>query len=152
MAVHLAGAKLAAQDMDQVVSADTQLIGAAQTTTTINMTTTAQDLTGTSLTFTTSYANTLIGVWAVFDVNMSTTDATTNAIVFIGTCLVDGVVQSGEAHAGANRVTCAQYWIATLTSAGSHTIKLQGKVNSLGAGSTQTNNVHTKWTGFVLGP
>lgn len=153
MVVHLAGAKLAAQDLDQVVSADTQLVGAAQTTSTINMTTSAQDLTGTSLTVTTTYANTLVGIWALFDVTYTNAaDVGTAGAVFIGTAVVDGITQSGEAHFNGFRSTSAGMWITTLAAAGAHTIKLQGRVTGSMTGSAQTNATHTKWHAFVLGP
>lgn len=140
-----AGQKQAAQDLDQLVSSTTQLLGAAQTTATISMGASAADLTGTSLTFNTVYANTKIGIWAVYDAAV-----VTGTPLFIGTCLVDGVLQAGEAHFGgvnAMRGTCAGMWLTTLTSPGSHTIKLQGS----GSG-TQTFSIHTKWHALVLGP
>lgn len=140
-----AGQKLAAQDLDQLVSNTTQLLGAAQLTSSLAMGASASDLTGASATFNTLYANTKVGIWAVYDVQI-----TTGAPIFIGTCLVDGVTVSGEAHLGGVnglRGTCAGMWLVTLTASGSHTVKIQGS----GSGTT-TFATHTKWHAIVEGP
>lgn len=141
----LAGQKVSADQQNQLVSATTQLIGAAQTAASQAMGVSPADLTGASLTFSTSYANTKIGIWATYDVEI-----TTGTPLMIGICLVDGVTQAGEAHLGqvnAIRATVAQMWLTTLTSSGPHTIKLQG----FGSGAT-TFGVHTKWHAMVEGP
>lgn len=148
-----AGQKLAAQDLDQLVSSTTQIIGAAQTTSLQSMTLSAADLTGTSLTFTTLYANTKVTIWGCFDVSYtSLSDTAIGTKLFVGTCLVDGVTLSGEAHFNGTRATVFQEWITTLVAAGSHTIKLQGLVTASLTGACQTNSIHTKWHALVLGP
>lgn len=140
-----AGQKVAASDLDQLASNDLQLIGAAANSHQAS-TGTSTDIAGTSLTFTTTYANTKVGIWAVYDV-----DSTGVTSTFIGTCVVDGVTQSGEAHSQTLRVTCPSMWITTLTAAGTHTIKLQQK-SSGGSDVQNTNAVHTKWHALVFGP
>lgn len=140
-----AGQKLSTADLDTIGQKSFQFIGAAANShQAVNVG--AADIAGTSLTFTTQYANTPIGIWAVFDV-----DATGTADTFLGTCVVDSVTQSGEAHSQCLRVTAPQYWIATLVAAGSHTVKLQS--NKIGTANTlNTNAVHTKWHALVFGP
>lgn len=140
-----AGSKVPASDLDLLVTNTTQMIGAAQTAATIVMTGSAIDLTGTSLTFSTQYTNTKIAIWAVFDVSVSAN------VTFVGTCLVDGTLQIGEAHGGgvANfRATCPGMWLTTLSAAGNHTIKLQGNA----ANTATTYSSHTKWHALVFGP
>ncbi len=150
MAAPAAGQRITAALLGQLTNNTTQKIGAAQTTTTIAMTAGAQDLTGTSLTFTVAYACTIM-IWAVFDVDMNST-ATGAGVIFVGTCVVDGTTQGGpdEAHQNAGRVTGGQMWEVAL-SAGSHTIKLQGKVTAA-TGATNTNAKHTKWHAWVPSP
>lgn len=140
-----AGQKVAASDLDQLASNDLQLIGSAGNS---HQATTASsvDIAGTSLTFTTTYANTKAGIWGIYDV-----DSTGVTSVFIGTCVVDGVTVSGEAHSQTLRVTCSGMWIVTLAAAGSHTIKLQQK-SSGGTDVQSTNAIHTKWHALVFGP
>lgn len=140
-----AGQKLSTADLDTIGSVSIQFVGAAATTHQL-MTTTAADITSTSLTFATQYANTKIAIWAVYDVDQTATTST-----FVGTCLVDGVVQAGEAHNQTLRCTCAQMWITTLSAAGNHTIKLQGKYSG-GSDTVNTNATHTKWHAEVFGP
>lgn len=148
MALPAAGNRITADLLAALTNNSLQFIGATQTTSTITQTTTAADLTGTSLTFTTTYPNTKITIWACFDVTV-----TAGASTFLGTCLVDGAGQTQEGHAGgvtSMRVTVFQEWIATLAGTGSHTVKLQGATTS-GTG-TQTNASHTKWHALVFGP
>jgi hypothetical protein len=143
-----AGQKLAASDLDQILTTSSQLIGGAQTTGSITLTTSTVDLTGSSVTFTTTYANTKFALWAVFDVQAGSSGG---SVTFIGTAVVDGTTLSGgEAHLSAGsgtRVTLPQMWIGTLAAAGSHTIKLQGTGNTY-----QTLGTHTKWHCLVFGP
>jgi len=139
-----AGQKISTADLDTIGSVSFQFIGAIGTT--HQAVGATADITGTSLTFTTQYANTKVGIWAVYDV-----DSTGVTSTFVGTCLVDGVVQAGEAHSTTLRVTCPSMWIATLTAAGSHTIKLQS-AKSGGTDTMNTNQVHTKWHALVFGP
>ena len=147
MPLPAAGNRITADLLAALANNSLQFIGAAQTTATIGMTTTAQDLTGTSLTFTTTYPSTKMTIWACYDIDMQSAGA---SVIFVGTCLVDGTGQAGEAHQTVVRSTCFQEWITTLASSGSHTVKLQGKVT---AGTTgQTQGTHTKWHALVFGP
>lgn len=145
-----AGQKLATSDLDTIGSTTLQFIGSAATTLQA-MTGSFVDIAGTSLTFSTQYANTKVAIWAVFDVDNNGNTTPSAWSTFLGVALVDGVTQSGEAHASGLRMTCAQMWITTLAAAGSHTIKLQGK-SSGGTSGCNTNSVHTKWHALVFGP
>jgi hypothetical protein len=153
---YAAGQKVSTATLDTVGSTAFQFIGAAQTTSSINLTGTLADLTGTSLTFSTQYANTKVGIWAVFDATFTNNiDIGVGGAVLIGTCTVDGVSfqPNGEAHYNGVRATVAQQWTATLAAAGNHTIKLQGKyLGSAPTGNIQTLMVHTRWSGLVFGP
>src|SRR5882762_4382267 len=127
--VYNAGQKFASSDADQLITSISQVVAAAQTTGSISMGAGTSDLTGSSASFTTTYANTKIMIWGVYDV-------ITNGgvlITFVGTCVLDGAtIPAGEAHscgATTDRNTVAQMWITTLALAGSHTIKLQGAGN-----------------------
>jgi hypothetical protein len=146
-----AGQKLAAQDLDQLVSGTTQTIGSAANSHQA-MTGSAADIAGTSLTFNTLYANTKVTIWAWFDVDSNSTTPA-NWGTFVGFAVVDGTsLQSqGEAHAAGVRDTCSQGWIITLVAAGSHTIKLQG-LKTGGTDTVSTNATHTKWHALVEGP
>lgn len=92
---------------------------------------TPADVVGASVTITTTQANASVLVIGVFD--MTTTSTGGNGI---GTCALDGVTQSGEAiHALAtlnDRDTVMQQWLLTISTPGSHTIKLQGSATSTG--------------------
>lgn len=146
-----AGQKLAAQDLDQLVSGTTQTIGAAANSHQA-MTGSAADIAGTSLTFTTQYANTKATIWGCFDVDSNSTTPA-NWGTFVGFAVVDGtsLQAQGEAHFAGVRGTCFQEWIITLTAAGSHTIKLQG-LKSGGSDTISTNQTHTKWHALIEGP
>lgn len=145
MALPAAGSLLTASVAGQLGSNALQMVGAAANSHQA-MTTSAADITGTSLTITTTYANTKCAIWAVFD-----PDSTGVTSIFVGTCVVDGTSQQGEAHSQTLRVTCAAMWIVTLAAAGSHTIKLQG-LKSGGSDTVNTNATHTKWHSLVFGP
>lgn len=142
--------------MDTIGSVAFQFIGAIQTSSSINMTGTLADLTGTSLTFTTQYANTKASIWAVYDAAYTNNiDIGVGGPVLIGTATVDGVsLQSnGEAHFLGVRATVYQQWTTTLASPGNHTIKLQGKyLGSAPTGNIQTLGPHTRWSALVFGP
>lgn len=151
MAAPAAGQKITAAMLGQLGNNTTQKAGAAQTTSTINAGSSAADLTGTSLTFSVAYACT-IEINAVFDVNFTNNvDIGSGGPTFIGTCVVDGSTQSGEAHYNGSRATIDQEWIVSLT-AGSHTIKLQGARTGSPTGSIQTIATHTKWSAWVPSP
>lgn len=151
-----AGSKVTTATLDTIGSTAFQSVGAAQTTASINMAASYADLTGTSLTFSTQYANTKINVWASFDVTFTNNvDIGAGGTVFVGTISVDGVnlASSGEAHFNGVRTTAFQQWPVTLASAGNHTIKLQGRYNGTApTGSIQTLSVHTRWSALVFGP
>lgn len=154
MALPAAGNRITADLLAALANNSLQFIGSAQTAAPQNMTTVAADLTGTSLTFTTTYINTKITIWACYDVNYTNAADTPNlgSKLFVGTCLVDGTTQSGESHYNGPRATVFQEWITTLAASGSHTVKLQGLVNAALTGSCQTNATHTKWHALVFGP
>lgn len=143
-----AGNKVAASDLDQILTTSSQNLGAIQTAAAITFTSTAQDLTGTSLTFSTVYANTKAMIWGTFDLQ-----GTGTSDIGIGTAVLDGTtLPSGEAHyIGNGRATVFQQWIATLASPGAHTLKLQGKNNNNTA-TLSSFPAHTKWHMLVLGP
>jgi len=151
-----AGQKVSTATLDTLGSVVFQSVGAAQTTSSLNMTAAYADLTGTSLTFTTQYANTKINVWASFDVVYTNNiDIGVGGPLFLGTLVVDGVnlTSSGEAHFNGVRATVFQQWPVTLTAAGNHTLKLQGKyVGSAPTGNIQALGTHTRWSGLVFGP
>jgi hypothetical protein len=150
MALPAAGSLLSASVAGQLGTNALQMVGSAANSLQV-MTGTSVDIAGTSLAITTTYANTKVAIWGVFDVDNNANGTIANWSVFIGTCQVDGVTVSGEAHATGPRVTCSQMWIVTLAAAGSHTIKLQGK-SSGGSSGCNTNATHTKWHALVFGP
>lgn len=147
MALPQAGAPVTAQMLATLVNAELQTLGIAQTTATISMTTTAQDLT-TAPSFTTTYANTVLMAWGVFDVDGTASNTNT----FQGTLQVDGVtISGGEAHLmGGIRATVSQMWIVTIAAAGTHSLKLQGK-QAAGTGIL-TLATHTKVHALIFGP
>lgn len=87
---------------------------------------TGVDITGATVTFTTINANAAFTARATFDVDLTGAATTTST----GFLVVDGAVQSAEAHFAAevstDRGTCYQQWTGTLATPGSHTIKLRG--------------------------
>lgn len=87
------------------------------------------DLAGTTLSFTTLEANTVIRVTAVFDIS-----STQAGDIFIGSLAVDGGSnQTGEAHYQAvGRSTVTQTWIITIATAGSHNVRLRVRKNNNG--------------------
>lgn len=100
------------------------------------------DITGASVSFTTSAPSTPVKLDATFDVG-STSGAT-----FLGVFIVDGTTQTAEAHSTAVRTTCARNWLVTVP-AGNHVIKLHG--SATGAGCTVYGS-HTSFTALVFGP
>lgn len=96
-------------------------------------TTTATDLTGATVTFTTLGTNAVVSARALIDVESSgASDA------FRCQVLVDGAANSKLLTFRANgRATCTQEWPITIATAGSHTIKLQifkiGSADTVGA-------------------
>jgi hypothetical protein len=152
MAAPAAGQRITAAMLGQVPNNCTQKQGAQQSTSSINLTGTAQDLTGTSVTFSVVYACTMIVV-ASFDIHFTNgVDIGVTGAVGVGTLVVDGVTQSGQVEFNGQNASNAQVWQVALT-AGSHTVKLQG--SKLGPGTTgniQTLSTHTRWDAWVPSP
>lgn len=118
MASYTAGQKLSATDLNTNI---TKVLAARGTTASATVTTTIADLGGCTLTFTTPEANTKVLVTGVFDLQINgTTD------IARGILDVDGVSDTNEAVLnGTVRATVTQQWVYTLSTAGSHTIKLR---------------------------
>lgn len=95
------------------------------------LTTTATDLPGATISFTTSEPNTQLLITGVFDMDQSS-----GGDIGIGSCVVDGVAQSGAANFYGGRSCNSQTWLVTLVSAGAHTAKLQ--VSKAGATGLMT--------------
>lgn len=98
---------------------------AAMTGVALGLSASAQDLPGASVTVAVSGAHAFALVLSTFDVSPT---VTAGSNTFVGTTVVDGVDQSGQAlcddHMG--RVVVTQQNMVPLT-AGSHTLKLQAK-------------------------
>lgn len=111
-------------NVNQLNTTRTKYKKATATGVSTTVTTTAADMPGTSMTVTTSEANTVVKFTAVFDI-----DSDINGDVFIGTLVVDGAAaELHEAHfRGAGRGTVTQVWLITFATAASHTAKLQVK-------------------------
>jgi len=120
------------------------------------MTSSYQDLTGTSVTFTTQYANTKMLIIGIFDCAFTNgVDIGVTGAYLVGAAVVDGVNlhASGEAHYNGQRATVSQTWNVTLPLAGSHTVKLQATYFGPGpSGAIQTVGASTRWSGIVFGP
>lgn len=146
MALPQAGAPATAQMLATLVNAELQTVFVAATGT-INYTGATVDSTP-SVSFTTSYPNTVVMCWGTFDATINSGIAT-----FIGYLNVDGTrLTTGEAHlvgesAASTRATIMQVWVFTVASAGSHTLKLQGT-----GANTATFATHTKLHALVFGP
>lgn len=108
---------------------------------------TPADIAGATVTFTTAQANASVMVIGVFDMTTSSTGGNG-----VGTCVLDGSTQSGQAVHGlvttSDRDTVSQVWNVTLSSAGTHTIKLQGSATA--SGTVVFSNTHTTITVLVL--
>jgi len=148
MALPQAGAPATAQMLATLANAELQTVFVAQTGGgAINYGAGVTDATA-NITFTTTYPNTVVMAWGVFDATINTGVAT-----FIGYLNVDGTrLTTGEAHlvgesAASTRATIMQIWVFTVTSAGSHTMKLQGT-----GANTATFPTHTKLHGLIFGP
>lgn len=106
-------------NVNQLNTTRTKYKKAACTTNAV-LTTTATDLPGATISFTTVEPNTQVLVIGVFDMDQSTgTD------IGIGSCVVDGVAQSGAANFYGGRSCNTQSWLVNIVSAGVHTAKLQ---------------------------
>lgn len=108
---------------------------------------TPADIPGATVSITTAQPNAVVLVMGVFDI----TAASAAAVAAIGTCLLDGALQAGEAHhvinTASSRETVAQNWNVAIPTAGPHTIKFQG---ACGGGSAVFNSAHTTLTALVL--
>lgn len=108
---------------------------------------TDQDVTGASVTLTTTAANAVYVAEATFDFDSIGTGSTTAAVGFLN---VDGVNQTAQAvfQVGAgtanDRGTVTQQWRGTLASAGSHTLKLRGTTPGSSGNGIEINGTHTK--------
>lgn len=129
----LGGAKADAADLTPVCEA-----ARCSTNTAITATTNA-DITGATVTFDCPSDRDVI-VTAAFDVNCT---AFTSTTAFSGALIVDGSAATGVAvltiTANGQRATIANTWKVTLT-AGSHTLKLQGRVSAATLTATVTAN------------
>lgn len=118
----------------------------AATTAPVTLTTSNQDVTGATITFSTTAANAIYVATACFDF-----EATTAAVtVMQGRLSVDAAVQTEEALLDGSissdqRATVYQQWRGTLASSGSHTIKLVA-LKSLNVGVMRVNHIHTTLT------
>lgn len=101
--------------------------------------TTNADITGATVTFTTTAANAEYSVVGVFDCAVGTASSSTR---MLGRIVTDGVAEGGFAiHEMDNldRDTVTTVAKGTLAAAGSHTIKLQGALSAAaGSGTFQT--------------
>ena len=92
----------------------------------LNGAVTQADVPGASVTFTTETAGARWICEAWFDADQGGT----NTALMLGYCSVDGVIQEGQAinsdPAASDRHTISQVWDGTLSSPGTHTIKLLG--------------------------
>lgn len=130
-----------------LVNAKPILTGAACSTN-VALTTTEVDITGATITFSTTKTNARYLVMASF--YMAATAGNVN--VATGKLNVDGVNQAAQANftgtTTLDRANVAQSWRGTLAAAGSHTFKLRG-VMSAGTGVT-VNATHTAFTVMVF--
>lgn len=133
----LAGQKITADEYNADVTDYVDDTLAADET----ITTSETDVTGVTQTITTPVANTEVKITAVCDIG-STGAADIGFVI----CHIDGVAQSGNCKwQVAGRGTVSQTWVATIATAGSHTIKLRKQK----AGSSNTVTLfgtHTKMT------
>lgn len=109
---------------------------------------TAANVPGCSVTITTVNANAVVQVTGIFDITTTTAGSSTA----VGTLVVDGSTQSGEAThqlvTTSDRDSVAQVWNVPLATAGSHTFTLQGATT--GGGLATFNFPHTTLNMLVL--
>lgn len=143
------GADLAAAVDAQLVLVNAKpIMTGAACSTNVALTTTEVDITGATVTFSTTKTNARYLVNASF--YMAAT--TGNVNVATGKLAVDGVNQAAQANftgvATLERANVAQSWVGTLAAAGSHTLKLRGVLN-VGTGVT-VNATSTAFTVVVF--
>jgi len=101
--------------------------------------TTNVDITGATVTFSTTAANAEYAVYAVFDCAVGTSSASTR---MLGRIVTDGSAEPGfgiHEMDNLDRDTVSAVAKGTLAAAGSHTIKLQGALSAAaGSGTFQT--------------
>lgn len=115
-----------------------------------SVTTTVTDIPGLSHTFTTTRDNVDVVASALIDAEAVGVDPLTGALV--GELYVDGVAEGEQLvwNAGTNNTTAdamregtSQQWLVTLTSAGSHTIKLTARRSGGTADDLTVRTTHT---------
>lgn len=110
-------------------------------------TATYADITGASITLTTTADNAIYIAEAVFDCNVTGTSTTS---LMVARLLVDGVVDSGIAVYAMDtldRSTIAMRWRGFLVAAGSHTLKIQGaNTGAAGTGVFQQDDTKLQVT------
>lgn len=115
-----------------------QVLTATGSGTPQGITSTEADITGATITFTTTKANTLVMAVGTFDASIGTGSGTG---VIQGKLSVDGsnqtTVATGTFPTTSMRATVCQTWVVTLASAGSHTLKLRAVQNT---GQTVNSN------------
>ena len=123
-----------------VAQAGPTILEAPATTFITTVTTTATDLAGCSITFTTLAANTVVLIDGIFD-----TECNGSTDVLIGQLVVDGAPQTtGQAiQRLTGRAMACQRWKITLATAGTHVAKLQvSKANNTNTLTVQ--QIHSK--------
>jgi len=137
----VAGQKIHASDLNIFIA------GAASSGDVTCTTTTLTDLTGATVTFSTTHANVICTVTGIFDVSLNTAAAAAT-----GHLSVDGSDQTTQAiltmTTATQRATIAQCWTIALAAAGSHTLKLRGAL-SASAGSYTFFHPHTTINALV---
>lgn len=119
----------------------------ARCSSTLGLTTSYQDIAGTSLTFTTVSANAAIQVTTIFDFEL-----TAGAGAALGRPLLDGGTlgtQTAVLLEAANRGTVAQVYTTLIAAPGNHTLKLQASKTG-GGGTGQAFSLHTGWTAVLI--
>lgn len=132
-------------DTFPVMAAPVDIVASAN----ITLTTTAQDVTGATTTFTPAVAEVVL-VTAFWDWDVTVTP--TSSTICVGELFVDGVAQTPEAlmqvdtAAGSanQRATHGQTWVVALTAA-AHTLKLSSR-KTANFGTIVANAPHTKMT------
>lgn len=119
----------------------------ARCSSSLTLTTSYQDVAGTSLTFTTVSAGAQVQLTIICDFEL-----TAGAGAALGRPLLDGATmgtQTAVLLEAANRGTVAQVYPATIAAAGSHTLKLQASKTG-GGGTGSAFSLHTGWTAVLI--
>jgi hypothetical protein len=122
----------------------------AAATSILTLSTTETDIPGATVNVTTVGVNAKVMVWGTFDFKCVTQSGT---IVMEGLCSIGGVTQAESANsletATNQRHSVASFWLATLATPGTYTIKLRASQNAAG-GSYQAVSPHTKMVVQVM--